>query len=110
MLVGIPPFSWADTEDSRFRIINQGGLCKLLDHWKRPVSRTAADLLQKMLMADPQKRLSLYQVMNHPWVLEDTSMDRNGHGSINGSLNSNSNKSSIAELIERMSPPTVGKK
>ena len=109
MLVGIPPFAWADVEDSRFQLINQGGLKKLVEQWNRPISEKAADLLQKMLMANPHSRLSLFQVMNHPWVVDDPPMNGNGngHGSLNGSLNSK--VSSIAEMIERMSPPAVGK-
>ena len=108
MLVGIPPFAWAGVEDVRFRLVNQeGGLKKLVEQWNRPISEKAADLLQKMLLANPHSRLSLFQVMNHPWVVDDPPMNGNGHCSLNGSLNSK--VSSIAEMIERMSPPAVGK-
>jgi serine/threonine protein kinase len=43
----------------------------MLDSWKRPVSPLAADLLQKMLMEDPRQRLSLTEVKDHPWVVND---------------------------------------
>ena len=97
MLVGIPPFSWADLGDSRFRCISEGGLDYMLKKWNDPISPLATDLLQSMLRRDPQDRLTLFQVMNHPWVLMEDNTRANGNG-----------HSSLAEAIERMTPPEVG--
>ena len=95
MLVGMPPFSWADMGDGRFKCVSEGGLDFMLKTWNRPISPLATDLLQSMLRCDPQDRLTLFQVMNHPWVLLDVEND-NASG-----------QTSLAETIERMSPPAV---
>jgi serine/threonine protein kinase len=71
MLVGVPPWEFANAEDPRYRIVTSGGLVRMLESWKRPISASAADLLQKMLKEDPRQRLSLTEVQNHPWVLAD---------------------------------------
>jgi serine/threonine protein kinase len=67
MLVGLPPFELASRDDPRFRLICRGGLGQLVEHWQRPISQDAIDLLQNMLQEDPRDRLSLFQVMDHPW-------------------------------------------
>ncbi|KAL3915263.1 MAG: hypothetical protein SGILL_005734 [Bacillariaceae sp.] len=71
MLVGLPPWEFARPEDPRYKMVTRGKLGKMLDSWKRPVSPLAADLLQKMLMEDPRQRLSLTEVKDHPWVVND---------------------------------------
>jgi len=68
MLVGLPPFEWASADDPRFRLINRGGLKQLIEQWQKPISLEAIDLLQSMLREDPRERLSLFQIMHHPWV------------------------------------------
>ena len=67
MLVGLPPFEVASREDPRFELICRGGLHQLVERWQRPISPDAIDLLQNMLRENPCDRLSLFQVMNHPW-------------------------------------------
>ncbi|KAG7361287.1 protein kinase domain containing protein [Nitzschia inconspicua] len=71
MLVGLPPWEFARPEDPRFKMVSKGKLARMLESWKRPVSSLAADLLQKMLMEDPRQRLSLSEVKDHPWVVND---------------------------------------
>jgi serine/threonine protein kinase len=71
MLVGLPPWEFARPEDPRYKMVTKGKLARMLDSWKRPVSPLAADLLQKMLMEDPRQRLSLTEVKDHPWVVND---------------------------------------
>jgi serine/threonine protein kinase len=72
MLVGLPPWDVARVEDPRYRtVVRQGGLERMLHSWHRPVSPWAADLLQKMFREDPSERLSLAEVMCHPWVACD---------------------------------------
>ena len=73
MLVGLPPWEFARAEDPRYRMVTKGRLAHMLNSWQRPISPLAADLLQKMLMEDPRQRLSLTEVKDHPWVLEDDS-------------------------------------
>ena len=69
MLVGLPPFELASRDDPRFRLICRGGLHQLVERWQRPISPEAIDLLQNMLRENPRDRLSLFQVMNHPWCV-----------------------------------------
>ena len=69
MLVGLPHFEWANRDDPRFRMITKGGLALMLNQWSRPVSFEAGNLLQKMLKEDPKERLSLVEIMDHPWVI-----------------------------------------
>ncbi len=72
MLVGLPPWEFAKEEDPRYRMVVNGGLVRMLESWKRPISPAAADLLQRMLMEDPRQRLSLTEVRDHPWVLDES--------------------------------------
>jgi serine/threonine protein kinase len=71
MLVGLPPWEFAREEDPRYRMVTKGGLTRMLQSWNRQVSAQAADLLQKMLMENPKERLSLCEVKDHPWVLDE---------------------------------------
>lgn len=68
MLVGLPPWNMACDEDPRYRMVRKGELERMLLSWNRSVSPLAADLLQKMLREDPRQRLSLCEVLDHPWV------------------------------------------
>lgn len=71
MLVGVPPFEIADQDDSQYRQITRGGLEQMLLSWGRQVSPEAADLMQGMLMEDPRRRLTLFEIKEHPWVLDE---------------------------------------
>lgn len=74
------PFVWASQEDRRYvEICVKGNLRDLSSKWEvtnpnkkakaTPVSDDALDLVQNILRAEPQDRLSLEQVKEHPWVL-----------------------------------------
>lgn len=71
MLVGLPPWEFAREEDPRYRMVVRGGLERMLKSWSRPISPLALDLLQKMLRENPSERLSLNEILNHPWVVYD---------------------------------------
>jgi len=71
MLVGLPPWEFAREEDPRYKMVTNGGLRRMLSSWNREVSEPASDLLQKMLMENPRERLSLCEVKDHPWVLDE---------------------------------------
>ena len=86
MLFGVPPFALANNDDPRFFAIStKGQLAECAKAWFRETvekkqgsspnggsstapSDEAIDLLQSMLMADPNDRLSLRQILSHPWV------------------------------------------
>jgi serine/threonine protein kinase len=79
MLLGAPPFALASNDDPRFLAIStKGQLAEYVRTWSKDLetpgatgsflSDDAIDLLQSMLMADPKDRLSLRQILAHPWV------------------------------------------
>lgn len=68
LLSGVPPF-WAETEKGIFDAILEG----VIDFESQPwpsISRSAKDLVQKMLTQDPRKRITSTQVLEHPWLRE----------------------------------------
>jgi serine/threonine protein kinase len=68
MLIGEPPWEVPKMSDANFRHIAAGGnLAQMLTARRAGLSLDAMDLLQKMLWMDPADRLSLEQVMSHPW-------------------------------------------
>ena len=69
MLTGFPPYDQASMADQRFQIIVEGALVDQLVNWDIILSGEAGDLLQSMFRLDPRDRLTLAQVMCHPWVV-----------------------------------------
>lgn len=68
MLTGFPPYDHATISDQRFEIIVSGQLVEQLQNWDIHLGEDAGNLLQSMMQLRPQDRLTLAQVMNHPWV------------------------------------------
>ena len=69
LIVGKKPFSMADPVDRNFMTISvEGDLAGLLRLKGIEVSNQAIDLLQNMMWYDPAKRLTLAEIVNHPWV------------------------------------------
>ncbi|ONM32269.1 Calcium-dependent protein kinase 1 [Zea mays] len=66
LLCGVPPF-WAETEQGIFEQVLHGSLDFDSDPWPS-VSGDAKDLLRKVLVRDPKKRLTAHQVLCHPWL------------------------------------------
>jgi calcium-dependent protein kinase len=61
LLCGVPPF-WAETEQGIFEQVLHGSLDFESDPWPS-VSENAKDLLRKVLVRDPKKRLTAHQVL-----------------------------------------------
>jgi serine/threonine protein kinase len=70
MLTGFPPYDHATRSDQRFEIIVEGMLVRQLSEWDIGLSTEAGNLLQNMLKESPRERLTLAQVMDHPWVTD----------------------------------------
>lgn len=83
MLVGEPPWPFASPESPKYRLVAQSrmpdrevetleecGVGRLILSLGKDISPMAADLLQRMLREDPRQRLSLSEVKEHPWVLD----------------------------------------
>lgn len=69
MLTGFPPYDQASRADQKFDMIVRGDLVRQLEDWNINLSQDAGDLLQSMLLLDPRDRLTLAEVMSHPWVI-----------------------------------------
>lgn len=70
MLTGFPPYDQANIADQRFDLIVSGRLVEQLNNWDIVLSEEAGNLMQSMLQLDPRDRLTLAQVMVHPWVAQ----------------------------------------
>ncbi|PIA54234.1 hypothetical protein AQUCO_00900644v1 [Aquilegia coerulea] len=69
LLSGVPPF-WDETEQGIFEQVLKGELDFVSDPWPS-ISDSAKDLMKKMLVRDPKKRLTAHEVLCHPWVRVD---------------------------------------
>lgn len=69
MLTGFPPYDEAMRADQRFDLIINGKLLKQLKSWGINISEEAGDLMQNMLNFHPKDRLTLAEVLSHPWVV-----------------------------------------
>lgn len=69
-LCGFPPFE-AEGHSATYRRITKVDL-----RFPRHVPEDAQDLIRKLLVKDPRKRMSLDNVPKHPWVLRNISNSR----------------------------------
>lgn len=69
LLSGVPPF-WGETEQEIFEEVLHGDLDFTSDPWPS-ISESAKDLVKRMLVRDPRKRLTAHEVLCHPWVQVD---------------------------------------
>ncbi|XP_054797968.1 calcium-dependent protein kinase 2-like [Prosopis cineraria] len=69
LLSGVPPF-WAEKEKGIFDAILKGHIDFESQPWPS-ISYSAKDLVSKMLIQDPKKRITAAQVLEHPWIRED---------------------------------------
>ncbi|XP_019192790.1 PREDICTED: calcium-dependent protein kinase 1-like [Ipomoea nil] len=66
LLSGVPPF-WAENEQGIFEEVLHGELDFTSQPWPS-ISEGAKDLVRRMLIRDPRKRLTAHEVLCHPWV------------------------------------------
>ncbi|KAJ0028856.1 hypothetical protein Pint_36207 [Pistacia integerrima] len=69
LLSGVPPF-WAETEHEIFEEVLHAELDFTSDPWPN-ISEGAKDLVRRMLVRDPKRRLTAHEVLCHPWVQEN---------------------------------------
>ncbi|KAJ7975901.1 Calcium dependent protein kinase [Quillaja saponaria] len=69
LLCGMPPF-WAGSKEDIHEQVLHGNLHFSSDPWHH-VSESAKDLVRKMLVRDPRKRITAHEVLCHPWVQVD---------------------------------------
>lgn len=69
MLTGIPPIQTPSSVDPRYVFIKEGKLEELMRMWKLGyVSAEARDLLLKMIVVEPTRRLTIEEIYQHPWI------------------------------------------
>ncbi|XP_066359065.1 calcium-dependent protein kinase 29-like isoform X2 [Miscanthus floridulus] len=66
LLCGVPPF-WAETDEGIAQAIIRSNLDFQREPWPK-VSENAKDLVRKMLDPSPYSRLTVQQVLEHPWI------------------------------------------
>ncbi|KAK4377810.1 hypothetical protein RND71_004106 [Anisodus tanguticus] len=66
LLSGVPPF-WDESEQGIFEQVLKGELDFASEPWPT-ISESAKNLVRKMLVRDPKKRLTAHEVLCHPWV------------------------------------------
>ncbi|CAB4268709.1 unnamed protein product [Prunus armeniaca] len=69
LLSGVPPF-WAENEQGIFEQVLHGDLDFASDPWPS-ISDGAKDLVRRMLVRDPKRRMTAHEVLCHPWVQVD---------------------------------------
>ncbi|KAG4916546.1 hypothetical protein JHK87_054103 [Glycine soja] len=69
LLCGTPPF-WGESEQEIFEEVLHGDLDFSSDPWLN-ISESAKDLVRKMLVRDPRKRMTAHEVLRHPWIQVD---------------------------------------
>ncbi|KAI3791616.1 hypothetical protein L2E82_05474 [Cichorium intybus] len=69
LLCGVPPF-WGESENDIFEEVLGGKLDFSSDPWPN-ISESAKDLVRKMLIRDPKRRITAHGVLCHPWISED---------------------------------------
>lgn len=70
-LVGKPPFECTSYDDT-FRRISKG-IFSVPEH----VSEEAEDMIRKLLVVDPDRRLDLDSILKHSWILGHTKQNDN---------------------------------
>lgn len=87
MLIGHKPFEWAHKSDVMFIRLSQNGMLREnLRYWNIELSDDACDLLQNMLWEDKNRRLTLAEVMEHPWIVNNSQ----GRGKENDAIDNKS--------------------
>ncbi|XP_074585527.1 calcium-dependent protein kinase 17-like [Curcuma longa] len=69
LLSGVPPF-WHETEQGIFEQVLRGELDLTTPPWPS-ISDSAKDLVRRMLVRDPKRRLTAHEALCHPWVCVD---------------------------------------
>ncbi|XP_063722543.1 calcium/calmodulin-dependent protein kinase type IV-like [Symsagittifera roscoffensis] len=79
LLCGYEPFSDESDDDKvMFKKILNGAYEFHAPEWDE-ISESAKDLVRKMLVVDPAKRLSVNAAVNHPWIVGETKSTKELH-------------------------------
>ena len=67
MLCGYPPF-YNSNQRELFKTIKKGKYEFDSPHWD-PITKEAKDLVSKCLTVDTSKRITMKEILQHPWVV-----------------------------------------
>ena len=86
LLVGYPPF-WQNDDNKLMSLIVEGRYNMVARYWDQ-VSDDATDLVKRMLVVHPHKRVTALKALNHPWITDfvETEKDNLGHYTRNSSV------------------------
>ncbi|CAF1230696.1 unnamed protein product [Rotaria sp. Silwood1] len=69
LLCGYPPFKTVDrNQEELFQMIQRGKFTYDPEYWD-PISQSAKDLINHLLVVDQQKRLRADEILLHPWIM-----------------------------------------
>ncbi|KAL5721630.1 non-specific serine/threonine protein kinase [Ranunculus cassubicifolius] len=80
LLSGTPPF-WAETKDEIFECIIRREIDFESEPWPS-ISNSAKDLVKKMLIKDPKRRITTKQILEHPWIRQASDARRDARREI----------------------------
>jgi calcium-dependent protein kinase len=66
LLVGYPPF-WGENDWEIYKEIREAKLSFDGDEW-RIISADAKNLVQSLIVKNPQERITMFDMMQHPWL------------------------------------------
>lgn len=67
LLCGYPPFNGAGNDETHKAVL-RGNYCFPGEDWK-DISHEAMDFIYRLLQVDPQRRMTVEQALNHPWIV-----------------------------------------
>lgn len=69
VLTGVPPLDSAIPTDQRYNMVINNRLADLVKAWNMNIDPLAVDLIQRILRHNPLDRLTIPEILNHPWIL-----------------------------------------
>ena len=70
MIIGAPPYNKPIDKDVTFQYVKYKQIAKLLQEWGRIkyVTSNLHDLLTRMMCVDEEKRITMQEIVRHPWI------------------------------------------
>jgi serine/threonine protein kinase len=68
-LTAVPIVTTATMNDRNYILVSQGRLIDILTAWRRHLDLQAVDLIQRMLLSNPDERISIEEILEHPWMI-----------------------------------------
>ena len=83
LLCGYTPFDCDNSMQEIQAILKADYAFEPQEYWEK-VSPTAKDFVRKLLVVDPAKRLTAYQALEHPWLMNAASENGTTGGNCGG--------------------------